>query len=344
MKTPIISILDFVMIREGEDPGKAIARSVGLAQHVEKLGYHRFWLPEHHGVTAFASASPAVLIEHIAGLTHSIRVGAGGVMLLNHPPLIIAEQFGTLESIYPGRIDLGLGRAVGSQGPREPITKEALRRDPQITGDNFPEFVAELQRYLGGSQQEQAVKATPGQDTNVPIYLLSSSGYNAQLAGVLGLPFAFAAHIKPDHLISSINLYRESFRPSASLSEPYVMIAVSVLAAEEDEEAQSSFTSVQQLYLAGVRNSPTKLAPKVDSMDKIWTEEEKHTLEPRIRSAIVGSRATVRQKIQSLLEQTEADELIFWSETYENADRHRSYNILAEVVLSLRDSMTKIQS
>jgi luciferase family oxidoreductase group 1 len=308
-----------------------------LAQYLEKSGYRRFWVPEHHGIEFFASASPAVLIGHIAGATKSIRVGSGGVMLFNHAPLVIAEQFGSLASIYPGRIDLGVGRAVGSATPKEPIYKEALRCDPQLTGDSFPRLVAELQLYLGAEQQNQAIRAYPGQNTHVPIYLLSSSGYNAQLAGELGLPLAFATHIKPDNLIPSVNLYREHFRPSKVLSEPYVMVTALALAAETDEEARKSFTSAQQLFLAAIRDTPSRMPPKVDSMDGLWSEEEKQAVAQRTKSAIVGGPATVRRGLQSLLQQTQADELMLWSNTYDLAERFRSYEILTEAVASLRN-------
>jgi len=335
MKTPILSALDFVTIRQNEDAGKAIAQSVELAQHLEKSGYRRFWVPEHHGLEFFASASPAVLIGHIAGATQSIRVGSGGVMLFNHAPLVIAEQFGTLASIYPGRIDLGVGRAVGSATPKEPIYKEALRRDPQVTGDHFPKLIAELQLYLAAEQQEQRIRAYPGQNTHVPLYLLSSSGYNAQLAGELGLPLAFATHIKPDNLVPSVKLYREHFRPSKILSKPYVIVTALALAAETDEEAHQSFTSAQQLFLAAIRDTSSKLSPKVDTMDGLWSEEEKQAVAQRTKSAIVGGPATVRRGLQTLLKQTQADELMLWSNTYDRAERFRSYDILTEAVASL---------
>lgn len=324
MKTPILSALDFVTIRHDQDASKVIAQSVELAQYLEKSGYRRFWVPEHHGIDFFASASPAVLIGHIAGATKSIRVGSGGVMLFNHTPLLIAEQFGTLASIYPGRIDLRVGRAVGSATPKEPIYKEALRRDPQFTGNSFPNLVAELQLYLGAEQQDQITRAYP-------------SGYNAQLAGELGLPLAFATHIKPDNLIPSVNLYREHFRPSKVLSEPYVMVTALALAGETDEQAHKSFTSAQQLFLAAIRDVPSKLPPKVDNMDGLWSDVEKQAVAQRTRSAIVGGPATVRSGLRSLLQQTQADELMLWSNTYDRAERFRSYEILTEAVASLRN-------
>lgn len=264
-------------------------------------------------------------------------------MLLNHAPLVVAEQFGTLESIYPGRIDLGLGRAAGSSSVQEEMMKKVLRRDPKATGDNFPEWLAELQYYLGPAQENQEVKSGPGQGTNVPVYLLSSSGYSAQLAGELGLPFAFAAHIASRNLESSVNLYRQHFRPSETLKQPHVMIATSAFAAETTEEAKKSFTSVQQLYLGAVRSradaaqNQDRLLPPVESMDELWSESEKQTIEKSMQSAIVGGRKTVGIAIQSLIEQTGADELIFWSETYSYPDRLRSYTILAEAVESLNE-------
>lgn len=335
MNIPIISAIDLLIMRKGENVEKAIARSVELAKTLEELGYHRFWVPEHHGVSFFASASPAVLIGHIAAATRSLRVGSGGVMLLNHSPMMIAEQFGTLEAIYPGRIDLGVGRAVGSQGYKEEITKKALRRDPRITGEDFPELLAELQRYLGPAQKEQPVRAIPGQDSNVPVFLLSSSGYSAQLSGELGLPFAYAAHISPVNLMSSINTYRQHFRPSKTLERPYVMVATSALAAETDEEARKSFTCFQQIVLAAARDSSTKMEPPVDSMDGLWTVEEKQAIDKRNQLAIVGGRDTVRHAVRALIEQTGADELLFLSNTYSDEDRLRSYAILAETVASL---------
>jgi luciferase family oxidoreductase group 1 len=341
MKTPVISALDFVTVRQGKTPREAIARSAELAQHVEKLGYHRFWVPEHHNVALSASCAPAVLIGYIAGATQSIRVGAGGVMLLNHAPLVIAEQFGTLESIYPGRIDLGLGRAAGTSTAQEEMMKKVLRRDPQATGDNFPKWLAELQSYLEPELENQEVKSGPGQGTNVPMYLLSSSGYSAQLAGELGLPFAFAAHIAAQNLESSLDLYRRHFRPSKTLQQPYVMIATFALAAETEEEARKSFTSAQQLYLSAVRSkaigaqSQAKLLPPVESMDGLWSDTERQAVEKGMSLAIVGGRKTVGAAIQSLLQQTGADELIFWSEAYDYTERLRSCTILAEAVKSL---------
>jgi len=256
-------------------------------------------------------------------------------MLPNHAPLIVAEQFGTLESIYPGRIDLGLGRAPGSDG----ATMRALRRDLRSTGEDFPELLAELQRYLGPEQPGQLVRAIPGQGTNVPITLLGSSGYSAQLAGVLGLPFAFAAHFAPDYLVPAIHLYRQNFRPSQVLSKPHVMVAVPIIAAETDAEARRLLTTPQQRFLALIRNQPVELKPPVDDIESLWNPAEKEAVEGRLRQAIVGSRATVQRGIETLVEQTSADEIFVVTDTYQQSDRLRSYAIVAEVVNAMRSEL-----
>ena len=239
-----VSVLDLVGMRAGEPAGSAIARSVDLARHVESLGYKRYWLAEHHAIHGLACSATAVLIGHVAGATKTIRVGSGGVMLPNHAPLVVAEQFGTLEAMYPGRIDLGLGRAPGGDG----YTMRALRRDLRQTGDDFPELLEELRTYLGPEKPGQLVKAIPGQGSNVPITLLGSSGFSAQLAGILGLPFAFAAHFAPEYLYAAAQLYRQRFQPSEALSRPYFMVAVQVIAAETDQEARRLFTTPSSAF------------------------------------------------------------------------------------------------
>ena len=292
-----VSVLDLVGMHTGEKPGSAIARSVDLAQHVESLGYKRFWLAEHHAIAGLACSATAVLIGHVAGATSTIRVGSGGVMLPNHAPLVVAEQFGTLEAIYPGRIDLGLGRAPGGDFQ----TMRALRRDSKQSGDDFPELLDELRTYLGPEQPGQAVKAFPGQGSNVPITLLGSSGFSAQLAAHLGLPFAFAAHFAPEYLHAAANLYMRLFRPSAALQQPYLTIAVQVIAAETDALARRLFTTPQQRFLRLIRNQPVELLPPVDSMDSIWTEWERAAVENKLSAAIVGSDATVEAGVRKLL-------------------------------------------
>jgi luciferase family oxidoreductase group 1 len=320
-------------MRAGESAGSAIARSVKLAQHVEQLGYKRYWLAEHHSIAGLACAATAVLIGHVAGATKSIRVGSGGVMLPNHAPLVVAEQFGTLEAMYPGRIDLGLGRAPGSDGQ----TMRALRRDLRQTGEEFPALLEELRTYLGPEKPEQTVKAIPGQGSNVPITLLGSSGFSAQLAGMLGLPFAFAAHFAPEYLYAAAQLYRPQFRPSEVLREPYLMVAVQVIAAVTDEAARRLFTTPQQRFLRLIRNQPVELLPPVDSMEALWHDDmERAAVESRLREAIVGSNATVQAGLEKLVSDTGADEIIVVTDTYEPADRLKSYQRVAEVAAAMK--------
>ena len=326
-----VSVLDLVGMHTGESAGNAIARSVNLAQHVERLGYARFWLAEHHSIEGLACSATAVLIGHVAAATKTIRVGSGGVMLPNHAPLVVAEQFGTLEAMYPGRIDLGLGRAPGGDFQ----TMRALRRDLQQTGDDFPELLEELRTYLSPAKPGQAVKAIPGQGSNVPITLLGSSGFSAQLAGMLGLPFAFAAHFAPEYLYAAARLYRERFRPSDVLRRPYMMVAVQVIAAETDAAARRLFTTPQQRFLRLIRNQPVELLPPVDSMEGLWQDSERAAVETRLGAAIVGSNTTVRAGLEKLVSETEADEVIVVTDTYDHADRLRSYERVAAVAKEL---------
>jgi len=304
---------------------------VDLAQHVESLGYTRFWLAEHHSIEGLACSATPVLIGHIASATKTIRVGSGGVMLPNHAPLVVAEQFGTLESLYPGRIDLGLGRAPGGDFQ----TMRALRRDSHQTGDEFPELLAELQTYLGPPSPGQAVKAIPGQGSNVPITLLGSSGFSAQLAGTQGLPFAFAAHFAPEYLHTAARLYRERFRPGDALRRPYMMVAVQVIAAETDVAARRLFTTPQQRFLRLIRNQPVELLPPVDSMEGLWQDFERAAVETKLSAAIVGSNATVRAGLEKLVSETAADEVIVVTDTYDHADRLQSYERVATVAKEL---------
>src|SRR6202790_662712 len=301
-----VSVLDLVGMRAGEPVGSAIARSVELAQHVEQLGYLRYLLAEHHSIAGLACSATAVLIGHVAGATETIRGGSGGVVLPNHAPLVVAEQFGTLEALYPGRIDLGLGRAPGGDA----LTMRALRRDLGQTGDDFPELLEELRRYLGPEKPGQVVKAIPGQNSNVPITLLGSSGFSAQLAARHGLPFAFAAHFAPEDLFMAVQLYREHFRPSEVRRKPYLIVAVQVIAAETDAAARRLFTTSQQRFLRLIRNQPVELLPPVDSMEPLWQDYERAAVEGKLRAAIVGSDATVAAKLQKLVSDTGADEVI----------------------------------
>jgi len=322
-----VSVLDLVGMRAGESAGSAIGRSVDLAQRVEKLGYKRYWLAEHHSISGLACSATPLLIGHVAAATKTIRVGSGGVMLPNHAPLVVAEQFGTLEALYPGRIDLGLGRAPGGDSH----TMRALRRELQQTGDDFPALLEELQTYLGPEKPGQTVKAIPGQGSNVPITLLGSSGFSAQLAGMLGLPFAFAAHFAPEYLYAAAQLYREDFRPSEILGKPYLMVAVQVIAAETDAAARWLFTTPQQRFLRLIRNQPVELLPPVDSMEPLWQDGERAAVANRLRAAVVGSDATVKAGLEKLVGDTGADELIVVTDTYEHADRLQSYQRVAGI-------------
>ena len=331
-----VSVLDLVGMRAGESAGSAIARSVDLAQHVEQWGYKRYWLAEHHSISGLACSATPVLIGHVAGATKTIRVGSGGVMLPNHAPLVVAEQFGTLEALYPGRIDLGLGRAPGGDFQ----TMRALRRDLQQSGEDFPALLEELRTFLGPEQPGQVVKAVPGQGSNVPITLLGSSGFSAQLAGRLGLPFAFAAHFAPDYLYAAAQLYRQHFRPSEVLRKPHLIVAVQMIAAETDVAAKRLFTTSQQRFLRLIRNQPVELLPPLDSMEGLWQDGERAAVENKLRAAIVGSNATVKAGLRKLVGDTAADEVIVVTDTYEHAARLQSYRRVADVATMIEANPT----
>ena len=323
-----VSVLDLVGMRAGESAGNAIARSVDLAQHAEQWGYRRYWLAEHHSISGLACSATPVLIGHVASATKTIRVGSGGVMLPNHAPLVVAEQFGTLEALYPGRIDLGLGRAPGGDFQ----TMRALRRDLQQSGDDFPALLEELRSYLGPEKPGQAVKAIPGQGSNVPITLLGSSGFSAQLAGMLGLPFAFAAHFAPEYLYAAAQLYGDRFQPGEVLRKPYLIVAVQVIAAETDTAARRLFTTPQQRVLRLIRDQPVELLPPVDSMEPLWQDDrERAAVENRLSAAIVGSDSTVKAALEKLVIETGADEVIIVTDTYEHEERLQSYRRVADV-------------
>jgi len=329
-----VSVLDLVGMHSGDTPANAIARSVDLARHVEALGYKRFWLAEHHSVEGLACSATSVLIGHVASATTSIRVGSGGVMLTNHAPLVVAEQFGTLEAMYPGRIDLGLGRAPGGGS----AAMRALRRGLNHSGKDFPALLTELLTYLGPAMPGQAVRAIPGQGSNVPITLLGSSGFSAQFAAMEGLQFAFAAHLAPENLEWSTRMYRDCFHPSHALSRPYLMVAVQVIAADTDDAAWRLFTTPQQRWLCSIRNQSVELLPPVDSMEPLWTETERALVTSKMRAAIVGSRATVKAGLQELVSETRADEIIVVTDAYEDEDRLRSYELVAEVAREINRS------
>ena len=320
------SILDLSPIVAGGTVSEAFRNTLNLAQHAEEWGYNRYWLAEHHNMAGVASAATSVVIGYVAGGTKTIRVGSGGIMLPNHPPLVIAEQFGTLESLYPGRIDLGVGRAPGSDG----LTARALRRDPS-RADAFPQDVLELQHYFQPAEPGQAIRAMPGAGLNVPIWILGSSLFGAQLAAMLGLPFVFASHFAPDHLMQALQIYRRDFRPSETLNKPYAMVGVSVVAAETDEEARFQFTSLQQQFFNIRRGSAGQIPPPVANMDSIWSPAEKAGVEHMLRYAIVGSPDTVQAGLTNFIAQTQADELIITAQIFDHQTRLRSFELTAQV-------------
>jgi luciferase family oxidoreductase group 1 len=330
MSTPLFSVLDLAPIPAGSTPSHALRHTLDLAQHSERLGFHRFWLAEHHNMPGIASAATAIVIGYVAGGTRTIRVGAGGVMLPNHAPMIIAEQFGTLESLYPGRIDLGLGRAPGADQP----TMRALRRDP-TSADGFPQDVLELQAFLAPVQPGQRIQAVPGAGTNVPIWILGSSLFGAQLAAELGLPYAFASHFMPGALMDALDVYRRSFKPSAQLDQPYAMAGVNVFAADTDEEARRLFTSAQQQFTNLLRGTPGRLPPPIDDIETYWTSMEKAQASARLAASFVGSADTVRRGLVDFMEMTGAQEIIAASMIHSHAARVHSYEILAGVIRQL---------
>ena len=322
--TPRLSVLDLAPIVEGSTAGEALERSLDLARHVEALGYRRFWLAEHHNAVGIASAATAVVIAHLAAGTSTLRVGSGGIMLPNHAPLVIAEQFGTLESLHPGRIDLGLGRAPGT----DRLTITALRRDV-TSADTFPQDVLELQQFLADPVPGQAVRATPGAGTKVPLWILGSSLYGAQLAAMLGLPYAFASHFAPDALLQALQVYRETFRPSAQLQEPYAMVAANVIAADTDDEARHLFTSVQQSFTNIFRGRRGQLPPPIDDIEAYWSPLERERTSAMLARSFVGAPGTVRAGLDAFVQETAADELIVAAAIHDDAKRLRSFELLA---------------
>jgi luciferase family oxidoreductase group 1 len=328
-KPIVYSVLDLSPIVRGGTPAESFRNTLDLARHAEARGYHRYWLAEHHNIPGVASAATSVVIGYVAGGTSRIRVGSGGIMLPNHAPLVIAEQFGTLESLYPGRIDLGIGRAPGG----DPLTSRALRRGLGSGGDTFPRDLEELRSYFGPAVPgRQAVRAIPGQGLDIPIYLLGSSDFSAQLAAQLGLPFAFASHFAPDYLSVALALYRQQFEPSESLANPHVMVGVNVVAADTDEEARRLFTTLQQAFVNLIRGTPGEIPPPVESMDGRWSPPERERVDRMIRCSVVGSRQTLRKGLERILDQTQADEIVLTASLYDHAARLRSFEIAAGVM------------
>lgn len=323
-----LSVLDLAPIVAGSDAATALHNSIALARHTERLGYQRFWVAEHHNMDGVASSATAVLIGQIAAATHTLRVGSGGIMLPNHAPLTIAEQFGTLATLFPGRIDLGLGRAPGTDQP----TMRALRRHlSSAQEDRFPEDVLELQAYLGPAKEGQLVRAIPGQGTEVPIWILGSSLYGAQLAAYLGLPFAFASHFAPDLLMQALEIYRAQYRPSARHPKPYAIVGINAIVAGSDAEAARLFTSLQQRFLGMQRGQRGPLPPPVDDMEPLWSPAEQAGVARMLAESVVGSPVTVRAGLRATAERTGADEFIVACAVHDFSARLRSYELLAEL-------------
>ena len=319
------SVLDLAPVTEGSDVGQAFAHSLDLARHAERLGYRRYWLAEHHNMPGIASAATAVLIGHIAGGTSTIRVGAGGIMLPNHSPLQVAEQFGTLASLYPDRIDLGLGRAPGT----DQATARALRR--YFDGaDSFPQDVAELLHYFEPVQAGQAVRAVPGAGLRVPVWLLGSSTFGARLAAQLGLPYAFASHFAPDAMDEALAIYRREFRPSPRWPQPHALLALNVVAADTDAEARRLFTTQQQSFVNLRRGQPGLIPPPVDDIDSYWTPIERSGVERALACAVIGDPDTVRDGIAAFIDRHRPDELMLTANVYEHAARLRSFELAAQ--------------
>ena len=322
-----LSVLDLANVGEGFTPADALHNALDLAQHAETAGYKRYWLAEHHNLAGIASAATAVCICHVAGGTSTIRVGAGGIMLPNHSPLVIAEQFGTLACLFPDRIDLGLGRAPGT----DQRTWQALRRDYQAS-ERFPQDVVELQALLGPPRENQTLHAIPGEDTNVPLWILGSSLFGAQLAAMLGLPYAFASHFAPQALTQAVSVYRERFEPSAQLDKPHIMVGCNVIVADTEDEAKRLFTSPQQNSARMVRGTRGQLPPPIDDIESFWSPAEKMHASSMLSCSFYGSPATIKDRLASLIEETNADELMVAAAIWDHRARVQSFQLLAEAM------------
>lgn len=324
------SVLDLAVITEGQQPADAIHNSRDLARHVEEWGYGRFWMAEHHNMDNIASSATAVLLGYIAEATDSIRVGSGGIMLPNHSPLIIAEQFGTLASLYPDRVDLGLGRAPGT----DPDTARAIRADREEAIRRFPDNIKKLQQYFSNRLSSDQVRAIPGQGTEVPIWILGSSPDSAYLAGEMGLPYAFAAHFAPQQLMQALKVYHEHFKPSAQLDEPYSMACVNVVAAEDDDKAEWLSTSLKQMFKGVITGKRTPMPPPipVEEMDQIWTSYQKMIAQQMLSCSFIGGQEKVEEQVRDFIADTQVDELMIASYIYDHQERLASHRLFAEIM------------
>lgn len=327
----VLSLLDLVHVREGKKPSDALADALRVAQRAEQLDYRRYWVAEHHNMIGISSAATSVVIGHLAAGTSKIRVGSGGIMLPNHSPLQIAEQFGTLESLFPGRIDLGLGRAPGT----DQVTARAMRRDLHAAAESFPQDVLELQALLDDPKPDQAIVAVPGAGLKVPLWMLGSSLFGAQLAAQLGLPYAFASHFAPDALDSALSIYRERFQPSAQLADAHAVPCVNVIVADTDEEARYLYTTLQQMFVGMLRGRRGLMPAPIDSIEDYWSSAEKAQVSHMLSCAFVGSPETVHGKLEQFIARTRADELMISAPVFDHQKRLRSIELLAEIGRSL---------
>lgn len=328
------SVLDLATIVEGKTPVDTFRNSLDLAKHVEEWGYNRYWLAEHHNMISVASSATAVLIGYIAGGTHTIRVGSGGIMLPNHAPLIVAEQFGTLASLYPGRIDLGLGRAPGT----DQVTAMAIRGERFHAPNNFPRDVQQLQTYLSEDNSSASVRAIPGEGTNIPIWILGSSTDSAHLAAAMGLPYAFASHFAPAHFLTAINIYRQNFQPSAHLKKPYVMACVNVVAAQTDREAERLATSLKQFFVGIITGKRKRLQPPIDNLGNMWSIYEEEAANQMLAVSFIGGPEKLKQSFNAFLDQTQIDEVMVTSHIFDHQARLDSYQIFRDVLTSGKDA------
>ncbi|TDM15640.1 LLM class flavin-dependent oxidoreductase [Macrococcus bovicus] len=322
-----VSVLNLAPIRAGEDAKQAIDNVVDLAQYVEELGYNRFWIAEHHNTPNLASSATVILINQVLNHTQSIQVGAGGIMLPNHAPLVVAEQFGTMETLFPNRLNLGLGRAPGT----DMLTASALRRSQHDSVHTFPDDVASLLQYFGPEETQGYVRAYPGADTNVPVFILGSSTDSAHLAARMGLPYVFASHFAPEQMREAIAIYRNLFTPSKYLAEPYVMVGMNVIAAETDEEAEFLSSSMHLMFLSIIRNARQPMQPPTDQLDAIWSPQEKLMAMSRTTTSLIGSKATIKRQFEAFQQEYQVDEIIAVSYIYDQDKLKRSYQILKEI-------------
>jgi luciferase family oxidoreductase group 1 len=335
-KEIVYSVLDLATVIEDQTPAETFPRSLDLARHAEQWGYHRFWLAEHHNMISVASSATAVLIGYIAGGTSTIRVGSGGIMLPNHAPLVVAEQFGTLASLYPNRIDLGLGRAPGS----DQVTALEIRGQNYYQPHNFPKDVQKLQTFFSTDNFDAKVRAIPGEGLDIPIWILGSSTDSAMVAAAMGLPYAFASHFAPTYFMQAISLYREHFKPSQYLDKPYVIACVNVVAADTDDEAERLSTSLKQLFMGIVTGKRRLLPPPVDSMDGIWNMYEAEAVNQMLTYAFVGGPEQLKARMRDFLQQTGVDEVMATSHIFDHAARLHSYELFAEVIKSINEPVT----